>query len=296
MADASYDAVIVGGGTKSVVTAMYLAKYAGMSVGIFEERRELCGGMTSEQSTVPGFIADYHATGIARWYYLPIWEDFPDFEEKGGKIVYCPATWGGILREDQSCWVIHNPALDPSQEKTAKELAEFSSERDAETYLKVWEVVKPGSDFYMAFLQEAFGLYPLPSDPTPSPLERWAFNYMAQPDCLIDHSWLYLSATQAVPNLWEKPGLAHIILRWMKILGLEVDVRGAMDMFGMIGLISDTGFIQGGRTTWLTPISVSCTRMGPNGFPEWKWTRLSLRMAQPKGYNWLMAPGLRQRS
>ena len=37
MGDTSFDAVIVGGGTKSMVTAIYLAKYAGMSVGVFED-------------------------------------------------------------------------------------------------------------------------------------------------------------------------------------------------------------------------------------------------------------------
>ena len=33
MADATYDAIIVGGGNKALVTAIYLAKYAGMSEG-----------------------------------------------------------------------------------------------------------------------------------------------------------------------------------------------------------------------------------------------------------------------
>ena len=158
MADASFDAVIIGGGTKSAVTAIYLAKYGGMSVGIFEERRELCGGMTSEQSTVPGFIADYHSTGISRWYHEPIRDDFPDFEEKGGKILTGTATAGCIVLDDQSCWVTYSVEVDPNQERTAKELAQFSSERDAETYLKFWEIVKPGSDFYLAFMQELFGI------------------------------------------------------------------------------------------------------------------------------------------
>jgi len=36
MADETFDAVIVGGGTKALFLAMYLVKYAGMSVGIFE--------------------------------------------------------------------------------------------------------------------------------------------------------------------------------------------------------------------------------------------------------------------
>ena len=146
MADAAYDAVIIGGGTKSMVTAIYLAKYGGMSVGIFEDRRELCGGMTSEQGVVPGFTADYHSTGVSKWYYLPVQEDFPDFEEKGCKILLGPATSGCIVLEDQSCWVTYNHELDPNQERTAKELAQFSSEHDAETYLKLWERVKPGSE------------------------------------------------------------------------------------------------------------------------------------------------------
>jgi len=41
MPDETFDAVIVGGGTKALFLAMYLTKYAEMSVGIFE-RRQVC--------------------------------------------------------------------------------------------------------------------------------------------------------------------------------------------------------------------------------------------------------------
>ena len=34
MADKSFDAIIIGGGNKGLITGMYLTKYAGMSVGI----------------------------------------------------------------------------------------------------------------------------------------------------------------------------------------------------------------------------------------------------------------------
>jgi thioredoxin reductase len=37
MPDESFDAVIIGGGSKALYVAMYLVKYAGMSVGIFED-------------------------------------------------------------------------------------------------------------------------------------------------------------------------------------------------------------------------------------------------------------------
>jgi len=35
MADKTFDAVIVGGGNRGLVTAMYLSKYGGMEIGIF---------------------------------------------------------------------------------------------------------------------------------------------------------------------------------------------------------------------------------------------------------------------
>ena len=44
MADKSFDVVMVGGGNKALILAMYLTKYAKLEVGIFEDRHELGGG------------------------------------------------------------------------------------------------------------------------------------------------------------------------------------------------------------------------------------------------------------
>ena len=43
MADKSYDAIIIGGGNKGLITGMYLAKYGGLDVAIFERRHEMGG-------------------------------------------------------------------------------------------------------------------------------------------------------------------------------------------------------------------------------------------------------------
>jgi L-2-hydroxyglutarate oxidase LhgO len=43
MSDEKSDAVIIGGGTKALFLGMYLMKYGGMSVGIFERRHEIGG-------------------------------------------------------------------------------------------------------------------------------------------------------------------------------------------------------------------------------------------------------------
>jgi phytoene dehydrogenase-like protein len=54
MADATFDAVIVGAGHNGMTLGAYLAR-AGMSVAIFERRHEDGGGANTEEATVPGF-------------------------------------------------------------------------------------------------------------------------------------------------------------------------------------------------------------------------------------------------
>jgi phytoene dehydrogenase-like protein len=64
MADQTYDAVIVGGGNKALLLAMYLIKYGGMSVGIFERRHEIGGCCATEELSAPGFLGNTHANMI----------------------------------------------------------------------------------------------------------------------------------------------------------------------------------------------------------------------------------------
>ena len=62
MADETFDAVIIGGGNKALFVAMYLIKYANMSVGIFERRHEIGGCLATEEIAAPGFRGNTHAT------------------------------------------------------------------------------------------------------------------------------------------------------------------------------------------------------------------------------------------
>jgi len=245
MADASFDAVIVGGGTKSMVTAIYLAKYAGMSVGVFEERRELCSGLTSEQSCVPGFIADYHASLISSYNFEPLPEDFPDFEEKGGKIIQGVGNIGAINVDDQSCWVQYNYKVDPDQTKTAEGLARFATERDAETYLKIWELFRPGSDLVLAQLQDMFS--PPPPIGEPSPVEKWFADYLSRPDCLIDQSWMTLPSYNALERLWESPAFRYMWARLFVFAGMFTDLTPGIAIFLFPFFLSrEVGSIEGG--------------------------------------------------
>jgi len=118
---------------------MYLAKYGGMSVGIFESRHEIGGGMAGEEAAAPGHLGNTHATLMLPWYYLPAYRDFPEFEGYGVKLEQHLCAQGATFADNKTCLLIYSFKHDPTQERTAKELARFS-ERDAETWLKIWGI------------------------------------------------------------------------------------------------------------------------------------------------------------
>jgi phytoene dehydrogenase-like protein len=73
MSDLAFDAVVCGGGNKALLLAMYLSKYGGMSVGIFERRHEIGGGLATEEIAASGFRGNTHANIILPWYYAPVY-------------------------------------------------------------------------------------------------------------------------------------------------------------------------------------------------------------------------------
>src|SRR3990172_2774880 len=107
MADAVYDVVIVGGGTKSLFTAMYLTRYAGLNVAIFDARHELGGMVDSQEGDAPGFVCDSHSSNFHTYYFLPIEDDFPDFVENGGALLHYPVAFPVVRRQDQACWCVY---------------------------------------------------------------------------------------------------------------------------------------------------------------------------------------------
>jgi len=225
MADAAYDVVIVGGGTKALVTAIYLTKYAGMEVAIFERRHELGGGLCSHEGPAPGFIGDPHATWLtSTWYYPAVEQDFPDFVEKGGRLNKYKAAGGMITREDQKCLAVYSIDEDPTQEKTAREVARFAGERDAETYLKLWEYAhKPGSNFDEACLET---YYNLPVLGQPTALDRWFEEFLKQPDCPVDEEFFVPPAYKAMPQLFDNPALNFGYLRMGMAAGISATQQG----------------------------------------------------------------------
>ena len=137
MPDETFDAVIIGGGTKALFLAMYLIEYGGMRVGIFERRHEIGGCLCTEEVAAGGFRGNTHANIILPWYYAPLWRDFPRFWDYGAQIDQYPAADGASFKREQNCLVLYSEKHDPTQERSAAEIARFS-EKDAENWLRLW--------------------------------------------------------------------------------------------------------------------------------------------------------------
>lgn len=244
MADQGFDAVVIGGGNKALVTAMYLAKYGKLKVGVFEERHELGGGLSTHEAPAPGFCSNTHASTLSYWYYLPLQRDFPDIEEKGLKLRNMDCGVGIILKEDQSCLPIYHPGIDPDGERTAKAVTRFAGPRDGETWWKMYQAVGPGGGFREAWLAETFNLPPI--DGQPGHLERWFADEANRPGSLVSKWFMALPANYAVKDLWEHPGMQYHFLRLAKGWGIATEAAGGGMLFFVPFHHLDMAFLEGG--------------------------------------------------
>src|SRR3990172_2466102 len=206
MADASFDAVIIGGGNKALILAMYLAHYGGMSVGIFEKRHEAGGGWCTDEGAAPGFLADYHSTSVGSGYHQTTMLDFPEWRELGGELSNVKVGVGAIFKEDDSSIVLYSNKADPKGELTAKSIARFSR-RDAETWVKIYRLYV---DIWLPYFAE-YTLNPAPAD-RPDAMDK----LIADPKAEIDPSWLFKSPLETFRDIFENDAFIALLLRFQQ--------------------------------------------------------------------------------
>jgi beta-carotene ketolase (CrtO type) len=245
MADRTFDAVVVGGGNKALLLAMYLIKYGGMSVGIFERRHEIGGCLATEESSAPGFRGNTHANIILPWYYAPVWRDFPEFWEYGAQWDQHLCADGFAFRDKENCLAIYSDKHDPSQERTCREIARFS-QKDAEAWRKLWALEQ--SDEYRRVQMDLL-FNPAELRTSPEILTRQAEVYPKlvqsglEPDAMI----LAANAIRAVQEWFESPELQSCILRFAVSSVVDINEPGQGGMaLGMATTLPTIGFNRGG--------------------------------------------------
>ncbi len=247
MPNETFDAVIVGGGNKALFLAMYLTKYADMSVGIFERRHELGGCLATEEIAAPGFRGNTHASVQLPFYYLPLWRDWPEFWDYGAQIDQHLCSDGAVFRNNQTCLAIYSDKHDMNQERTAKELARFS-ERDAEKWLKMRKMWLGQA---MQHVQMDMIFRPAEDRADPKVLERQIAVYPELVECGpgVDPDPLVLMSphTRNVQELWESKEMQYCNLRFVLGSSMDVNQPGAGEWtFGFAATLPNIAFCPGG--------------------------------------------------
>ena len=213
MADQTFDVVIVGGGNKALIAAMYLAKYGKLKVGIFEESYEPGDGRTQKEQAAE-FISATCLMGQAEFYHIPVYQDFPEWKDYGARYGHTKASLGTCFKEDDSCFIQYTAFddVDPTQEKTAAGIARYS-QKDADTYLFLWKKFK--QYWEPALLEHFFN----PAKPLTEPdaLE----NLIMNPDSGINPLWLYMSPSAIYKELFEDDHMRQAFLRGNQSLAFE---------------------------------------------------------------------------
>ncbi len=245
MADLTFDAVLCGGGNKALLLAMYLTKYAGMSVGIFERRHEIGGGLATEEISAPGFRGNTHANIILPWYYAPIWRDFPDFWDYGAQWDQYLCSDGAAFANNSTCLSIYSDKEDATQERTAKEIARFS-EIDAEKWLKLWKV-QLSDELQRVTMDMLFN--PHEWRTAPEYMDRQIAVYPLALEAGFDPDSLIMAAApmRAVREWFDSPELQYCILRFIVSAAHNVnDQYLGANTLGMCGTLPTIGYARGG--------------------------------------------------
>ena len=247
MADETFDAVIVGGGNKALFLAMYLVKYAGMSVGIFERRHEIGGCLATEEIAAPGFRGNTHATIQLPFYYLPLWRDFPEFWDYGAKIDQHLCSDGAVFRKDQTCLAIYSEKYDMNQERTAQEISRFSA-KDAEKWLRLRKMWLSRE---FQHVQMDYFYVPAEDKVDPKVLERQIATYplLVEVGAGVDPDSLVLASphTRNVKELWESPELQYCNLRFVLSGAIDPTQPGQGQWtFGLAAMSPSISFCPGG--------------------------------------------------
>jgi phytoene dehydrogenase-like protein len=245
MPDESFDAVIVGGGTKGLFLAMYLTKYAGMTVGIFERRHEIGGCLSTEELSAPGFRGNDHANVMLPIYWLPLYRDFPEFWDYGAKYDQHLCSDGFAFRDNETCLAIYSDKHDPTWERTAKEIARFS-ERDAELWLRLKDL--DASDEFQRVTVDNVHLPPELAA-SPEVIDRQMAVYPKLVDAGVAPDGLILQASplRAAQEFFESQELQSCVLRFLLTGSYDVNEPGLGAMTLLIGTqLPLIGFARGG--------------------------------------------------
>lgn len=263
MTDASYDAVVVGGGHHGTIIACYLAK-AGLKVAVLDGHTALGGAAGSEEGPAPGFRQNFCAH-FTRFYGHPAYQDF-NLRDEGLEYVF-PEQNEGMIFEDGSSFIGYSAfrVSDPLTGKT-----EYAPDNVAKTYEQIRRFSQRDADTYATLVEQyrlhwkqAFHKHRFTAPPpwgTPDALEE----LMTIPGSGIEPVHQFMSVRQLAYDYFESPELRTLFMRAAPTSGgcFPDDPMGLQSLVHVMGLVLsfEPAAIAKGGTQAITDALVSAGR------------------------------------
>ncbi|MEI2765591.1 MAG: NAD(P)/FAD-dependent oxidoreductase [Dermatophilaceae bacterium] len=263
MADASYDAILIGGGHHASIVAPYLAK-AGLKTLVLERHTALGGAAISEEGPAPGFLQSPCAHWT-RFYGHPAYWDF-DLPGEGLEYIF-PEQNEGIIFDDGSSFIGYSAyrvvdevtgrteLAQDNVDKTYEQIKAFS-QRDADTYLRLFDAY---NTYWKAAFHTARFSAPTPWS-EPDPMER----LLGIPDSQVEPVHQFMSTRQIAYDYFESDELRSLYMRATPTSGgtFPDDPGGLHTLFHVMGLVlsfEPASIVKGG-TRRITETLVSAGR------------------------------------
>jgi phytoene dehydrogenase-like protein len=287
MADASYDAIVVGGGHHGLIIACYLQK-AGMKTGIFELQSKLGGAVTSEGGPVPGFRLNPGANWT-RFYGHPAYTDF-NLREKGLEYIF-PDENEAMVFDNDTCLVGYSAlkVVDPvtgrtevsheNLQKTLNEIRRFSK-NDADTAEELFRR-------YTKRWKSAFGKYRF-NPPVPWGMKNELEKLCDDPKDGFDPIYQFMTSQQLAYDLFESEELRTLFIRasMTSFGGAPDDVIGLHGLVHALGLVlswEPAAIANGGSQSVTNALQKAFIEMGGEFFVQSEVVKLLINHGRATG-------------
>ena len=256
MADATYDAVIIGAGHNGMALATYLAR-SGLSVAVFERRAEEGGGLTTEESTRPGFLHNLHSNYHSLVGVSPVYDDLELFEEEL-QYVQPPVQMGSVFN-DGTALTTHTDL-----DKTCASIARFS-QKDADTWHRLYTEVKGFLDLLVGTLMFA---PPISLNEITRALNAWSIEDKSE---FLSSKLRTISINQFLDKHFENPRIKAHLAFYAAICAYTTDYVGLASSFPLLlGKIDNWHCCIGGSHNLAHALWRRCTRAGGLVFPQYE--------------------------
>jgi phytoene dehydrogenase-like protein len=232
MADATYDAVIIGAGHNGMALGTYLAK-SGWDVAIFEKRAEEGGGLCTEELTRAGFLHNVHCNYHTLVGVSPVYKDL-ELSKHGLRYERPPVQMGSVF-SDGTALTVHTDI-----DKTCASIARFS-QKDADTFRRLIDETKGYLDLILTTLMYS---PPLSMNDITKALVAWGVEDKAE---FLSVHLRRISINQFLDQHFENDKVKAHLAFHASLAGYSTDRKGLATSFPLlVGKIDNWHVCVGG--------------------------------------------------